>query len=203
MAHDEAAEEASRLGLLHLQQLAHLRIALLELELPVHETAVELLPLIETEAVAQLHADLGELLAVVHRRSLTDDVALVEVLLQREQQLAGIDGLDEVVRDLAADGLVHQLLLLALGHHDDGDEGAQLLDPLQCVQPREARHVLVEEDEVEVLRLHRIDGFVATQYGRYLVALILQKEDVGLEQVDLIVCPEDLIYFVAAHTLRR
>ena len=55
---------------------------MLQLYLPVHEATIELLPLLETEAVAHLGAELCELLTVVHRRGLTDDTTLVEVFLQ-------------------------------------------------------------------------------------------------------------------------
>ena len=168
-----------------------------------HEAAVEVLPFVDGEAVAHLRAELSELLTIVHRRGFADDRALVKVLLQGQQELIGVDGLDEVVGDLTADGLVHQLFLLALGDHDDGEEGAQLLDALQGIKACNPRHVLVEEDEVEVLGLYGFDSVGAAEDGRHFVALLLEEEDMWLEQIDFVVCPEDLIYFVAAHTLRR
>ena len=55
---------------------------------------------------------------------------MVEVLLQRQEELIWIDGLDQVIGDLPADGLVHQLFLFALSDHDDGHEGAKFFDSL-------------------------------------------------------------------------
>lgn len=203
VATDEAGEEASCFGLLHLEKFLHLWVAFLELELPVHQTAIELLPLFYREAVAHLSAELCELLPVVHHRGFVDDGALVEVLLQRQEELIWIDGLDQVIGDLPADGLVHQLLLFALSDHDDGHEGAKFFDSLQGVEARQAGHVFVEEDQVEGLALDGLDGIGSAQDGRHFVALVLEEEDVRLEQVDLVVGPKDLIDFIRIHDVRR
>ena len=44
----------------------------------------------------------------------------MDILLQGQQDLIGVDGLDEVVGNLLSDGLVHDVLFLALGDHNDG-----------------------------------------------------------------------------------
>ena len=60
--------------------------------------------------------------------------------------------------------------------------------------------MFVEEDEVEALVLYCIYCVIATKDRRYFVALALEEEDMGFEQVDFIVCPEDLIYLVCTHS---
>ena len=67
----------------------------------------------------------------------------MDVLLQRQQYLVGIDGLDEVIGNLLADGLVHDVLLLALGDHHDGHLWCNLLNALQGLQATESGHHLV------------------------------------------------------------
>ena len=74
---------------------------------------------------------------------------------------------------------------------------------LMGIQPGKPRHVLVEEDEVKGLALYGFDSVGTAEDGSYFVALLLEEEDMWLEQIDFVVCPEDLIYFVTAHTLRR
>ena len=68
--------------------------------------------------------DAAELRTVVGGGLLGHQLLLVHVLLDREQHLVGVDGLDEVVGDLRPHGLVHDVLLLALGDHDDRGCGA-------------------------------------------------------------------------------
>ena len=75
-----------------------------------------------------MHAYLGEVLLIARVGHLGLDGTLVEVLLEGEENLVGIDGLDEVVGYLGTDGLIHYILLFTFGHHDDGDGGVDFLD---------------------------------------------------------------------------
>ena len=84
-----------------------------------------------------------------------------------------------------------------------GRKGRSSLMRCRASRPVIPRHVLVEEDEVEVLGLYGFDSVGAAEDGGHFVALLLEEEDMWLEQIDFVVCPEDLIYFVTAHTLRR
>ena len=72
-------------------------------------------------------------------------LATVDVLLERQQYLVGVDGLDKVVGNLLSDGLFHDVLFLALGNHDHGQRGMQLLDALESLQTAKARHLLVKQ----------------------------------------------------------
>ena len=146
------------LALLHFQHLGHLRVGGAEFQFPTHEPLIDVGPVLPRPAVHDLHGQLLELLLIAALHGLRDDFAPVDVLLQREQYLVGVDGLDEVVGNLLSDGLVHDVFLLALGDHDDGHLRGDLLDALQGLQTAETGHHLVEHDEVE-------GAFAAFLYG--------------------------------------
>ena len=129
-------------------------------------------------------------MAVVGLRHLGHNFTLVDVFFQRQQNLVGVDGLDEVVGNLGPDGLVHDVFLLALGHHHHGQVGADVLDALQGFEPAQAGHVLVQQHQVEILLLTLLHGIVSVGQGRHLVSLLFQKYNMGLEHVDLIVHPK-------------
>ena len=67
-----------------------------------------------------MHGYLLEILLVLVLRHFVLYLMAVDVFLQGQQDLVGIDGLDQIVGNLLADGLFHDILLFTLGHHDDG-----------------------------------------------------------------------------------
>ena len=73
------------------------------------------------------------------------------MLLQGDENLVGVDGLYQIVGYLVADGLVHDVLLLAFGNHDYRDVGRRLFDAREGFEAGESGHVLVEDYKVEVL----------------------------------------------------
>ena len=178
------------LFLLHLQHLLHGRIGVAKFQLPVDEPAIDIGPVLPRTTVHDLQGYLLELLLVSALRLFGHQFLAVDVLLQRQQYLVGIDGFDEVVGYLASDGLVHDVLLLALGHHDDRHGGGYLLDALQGVESGESGHHLVEQHEVEVVLLTLLNGVRAVGHCYYFVAFLFQKEQVGLQQFHLIVSPK-------------
>ena len=97
------------------------------------------------------------------------------MLLQREQYLHRIDGLDEVVGYLGADGLVHDVLLFVLRHHDDGSLGLYVLDALERLKSCQTGHHLVEQHEVERLLLTLLDGVHAIAGHDDVVAFLFQQ----------------------------
>ena len=198
MLADELGEGVVRLGLLHLDHVGHAHLAALELQFPIDQLPVDINPVVGRERIVDQHTDAREILLITHRRRLGDDRVLVDVLLDRQEQLVGIDRLDQVVGDLAADRLVHDALLLALRHHDNGRIGRDLLDGRQCLEPREARHVLVEENNVERLLATAVDRVLPADDGRHLVTLLPQKQHVRLQQLNLVVRPK---YTVFLHLL--
>jgi len=64
-----------------------------------------------------------------------------------------------------------------------------LLDALQCLQSAQARHLLIEEHQVERPFTAQVDGIGAVAGASHLVAFFLQEDDVGLQQFHLIVYP--------------
>ena len=157
---------------------------------------IDLEPFIDGAGAVDLHAELAEVLLIGGLGHLVDYLALVDVLLERKQDLRGVYGLDEVVGDLGPDGLLHDVLLLALGDHDHGCRGGDFLDAAQCLEPAQPGHVLVEQDEVEGGLGAAVEGIVAVRYGLHLVAFLLEEEDVGLQELNLVVHPEQFVCIV-------
>ncbi len=161
-----------------------------QFDLPVHQFPVDGAPFVEVACVAQRRGDASELGAVVGRVAFGDELSGVDVFLYGKEHLVGVDRFDEVVGDLGADRLVHDVLLLAFGDHDDGGGGTQLLDRRQGFEPRHARHHLVEYDEVVDGGAHHLDRIGTVVACVYLVSLPSQEKNVRLEQIDLVVYPQ-------------
>ena len=85
------------LFLLHAQQVVHGTARRGQFEFPMHQPAVEFLPLVGGKLFAQLHADAPEVLAVAGLCHLLHNLALVYILFECEQYLLGVDGLYQVV----------------------------------------------------------------------------------------------------------
>jgi len=137
----------------------------------------------------QRRGDASELRTVVGGGLLGHQLLLVHVLLDREQHLVGVDGFDEVVGDLRAHGLVHDVLLLALGDHDHGGRGAHLLDLGEGFESRHAGHHFVEDDQVVGSFGSHVDRVVSVVAGVHLVPFPLQEQHVGLQQFDFVIDP--------------
>ena len=115
----------------------------------------------------------------------------MDVFLDRQEHLVRIDGLDEVVGDFRADGFVHDVLFFGLGDHHDGGRGGVFLDPGEGFESGHPGHHFVEDDEVEGFLLHHLDGVVAVVAGFDFVSFVLQKQEVGFQEFDLIVYPQN------------
>lgn len=76
-----------------------------------------------------------ELLSIVARCLFQDDLFVVEIFLYGEENLIGIDRLDEVIGYFVSDGLVHDVFFFALGDHDDGNLGIFHLDLAEGIEP--------------------------------------------------------------------
>ena len=129
---------------------------------------------------------------IVLRNNLGYDVALVDVLLERQQYLHGVDRLYQVVGDGFADGLVHDVLFFALGNHHDGGLRLYLLDALQCLKPGNAGHHLVKQNQVKRLTLTLLYGINAVAGNGDVIAFFLKKEYVGVKVFYLIINPKKL-----------
>ena len=105
----------------------------------------------------------------------------MDVLLDREQHLVWIHGFDEVVGDLRPDGLVHDVLLLALGDHDDRSSGAYLLDFRQGFESCHTRHHLVQDDEIVAAFRCHVDRVVSVVAGIDFVTFSPEEKHVGFQ----------------------
>ena len=161
--------------LLHLQHLGHLRVGSREFQLPAHQPLVDIGPVGPCATVHNLHGELLELLLIAALHGLGDDFLAMDVLLECQQDLVGVDRLDEVVGYLLSDGLVHDVFLLALGHHDHRGLWRYLLDALQGFQSAQSRHHLVEQHQVEGAVGTLLDGIGAIGDRHHLVAFLLQE----------------------------
>ena len=148
---DEFGESDVSLLLLHGEHFGHLAVGIAQFQFPFHESSVYLHPVAAGTAVHHLQCNLLVVLLVSALRHLGHDILLVDVLFQREQDLARVDGLDEIVGDFRPDSLVHDVFLFALGTHHNGSSGLDFLDLLQGLQTAQSRHHFIEEDEVEGL----------------------------------------------------
>ena len=83
--------------LLHLQHLGHLAVGATQLQLPVGELAVDVLPVFERLAVHNLHHQVLVVLLVAALGHLGLYLAPMYVLFEGEEYLVGVDGLDEIV----------------------------------------------------------------------------------------------------------
>ncbi len=163
----------------------------LQFQLPAYQVLIQINPLVEVEVVVEVHADFAELLLIAHRRFLVAEFLVFEVAFQRKQNLVRVHGLDEIIRYVRADCILHDAFLLALGDHHYGEIGIFALDDFECLDARNARHLLVQENNVEMALAHEVDGVGAVVGRNDLIAFLFQKHDMGLEEINLVIGPKD------------
>ena len=173
MLFDVFSKAAISLLLLHLQHLGHLRVGGTKLQFPAHQTLIDSCPVLPRTTIHNLHGQLLELLLVVGLHRLGDNLLTVDILLQRQQYLVGVNGLDEVICNLLTDSLVHDVFLLTLCYHDDRHLWCYLLDALQCLQTTKAGHHLVEQYQVEGALFALLNGVGTVGYRHHLVTFLL------------------------------
>ncbi len=114
----EAAEELVGFFLLRLEYVVYVVVLRCgEFQVPVDQFLVKFYPLVGVHTVGEAHTYVAELLLVAEGGLLAHQSACLGVLLDRKEYLVGVDGLDEIVGYLAAEGLVHNVFLFALGNH--------------------------------------------------------------------------------------
>ena len=191
VAAHEFAELLVGLGLLVGQHLFDALVGgFAQLDLPCRDLAVDRTPVLERVGHLQRRGDAPELRTVVGGGLLGDELLLVYVLFDREQHLVGVDGFDEIVGDLRTHGLVHDILLLALGDHDHGRRGAHLFDLGKGFEARHAGHHLVEDNQVVGAFRGHVYRVVSVVAGVHFIALLLQEQHVRFQQFDFVVHPE-------------
>ena len=65
-----------------------------------------------------------------------------------------------------------------------------LLDTLQCLQSAEARHLFIEQYQVEVPFSAEVDGVGTVAHRHNVVTLALQEQPLGLQLLYLIIYPK-------------
>ena len=164
---------------------------LLHLQFPIHQFAVQILPFLHGKAVGNAHGEVAERLLVIDRHLGGHEFFIVNVLLQTQQNLVGIHGFDEVIGDTGADGVLHNVFLLAFGNHHDGEMGVVFLQSFQGFQAAQTGHILIQKYDVHKLFLQNFKCFRAAERGDDLVAFGVQKQDMGLQQINLVVRPQN------------
>ena len=69
-----------------------------------------------------------------------------------------------------------------------------LVDEVEGLEAGDAGHVLVEEHEREGVAVEGVEGVAAVGDGGEVIAFGFEEEYVGLEEVNLVVCPENLVH---------
>ncbi len=155
-------------GLLFLHE-KHLFYALvgrfLELQLPTGDVFVHRYPLVEIEVVGQFHTNLAKLLLIFGSRLLVNQLFIVQITLERKQNLIGIDRFYKVIGYFTAYGVLHNALLLALGNHHHRKVGKLGLYLFQSLHSRNARHLLIKENNVETAVADLIQSLAAVNCG--------------------------------------
>ncbi|CAI8300035.1 MAG: Uncharacterised protein [Flavobacteriia bacterium] len=188
----KAGEEIIGLSFLHLQDLLHVSVfGLFQRDLPIDQFLVEFHPARPVAYFIEFHSDPSEGLLVVHIGLFVDQSALVQILLQAEQELVRIDRFDQVICDLSADGFLHNVFFLALGDHHHRQSGTDLLDLFQGFQTIHSRHVFVQKDQVVGFAAYLIQGVVPVVHCIDCVVFFAKEDQVGFEQFDLIIHPEN------------
>ena len=193
VAADELCKLEVSLLLLHLQHLPDLVGRVLELQLPAHEHTVDIDPFPHAPRLAYHHAETTEILLISRLSRLRYYLAMMDILLEREQYLSRIDRLYQIVSNLSTDSLIHDILLLALGHHHHGRRRRNLLNPIQSLQPREPRHILIEQDKVIVGSLAHLQSIVSIRSSIHRIPLLVEKEYMRLQQVYLVIYPKESV----------
>jgi hypothetical protein len=65
-----------------------------------------------------------------------------------------------------------------------------LLDQSKSLEAGESGHILVKDNEIEVLTVSEGESIAAVVGSDKFIALVAQEHQVGLQQVDLIVGPK-------------
>ncbi len=81
---------------------------------------------------------------------------VIDDLFETQQHLVGINRFDQVIGDLAADGIIHQVLRFIFGDHHHRDLLIDLFYFGQCFQTGNTRHGFIEQYNIERVIFHKI-----------------------------------------------
>jgi len=164
---------------------------LVKLDVIFAQAEVDIDPVLPFHPAHQAHGDLVEFGSIVARDAFAGDLAFLQDFFADEEDLAGVDRLGEIVVDLAADSLFHQRLLLVLGHHDDRQAGADILEFVERGEAVHAVEHFVEEDQIKVRIAHQFERVLGIGDRSDGIALLFQEQNMRPQQVDLVIDPQN------------
>ena len=187
---DPFGESGIGLGALVLNERTHGTV--LQFDIPFAERALDSLPFLYRRGRIDHIGYITPLLTVVLLYLLTDNRLLMDMRLEAQEYLAGINRLDQIIGYLLADSLLHDMLLFRFGNHNHRYFGMQTFDLLKRFQSRHSRHVLVQEDDTEsgMLMTENFQRILAVTGGNDFVVLLFQINNVRLQQVYLVINPK-------------
>jgi hypothetical protein len=162
-----------------------------EIDVPLRQLAEALDPAAPVEWTLPLELDRPESLDEVAGDRLLTDAGTLENARDRRQYLARIDRLHQVVAHVGAERLPERRVVLALRDHHHRKVRGQVAHLSIRLESALAGHLFVEQHEVECLAPEKFDGVLGVVRPVDLVALLPQEDPVRLEQLGLIVHPED------------
>src|SRR5687768_2694889 len=161
-----------------------------KVDVPAHQLVEPIYPPAPVEIGVALELDCAEALDEAARDRLLPDARTIENPRHHAQHLAWIDRLDQVVPDVGADRFLERGIFLALGDHHHRQVRRKLANIAVHLEPALARHLLVEEENVERPASKQLDRVVGVRRPLYGIALGAQKDAVRLEELTFIVYPE-------------
>ena len=164
-----------------------------------HEAPIYLNPVFPLAAIHNLHCYLLEFLLVARLSDLGYNLLAMNILFECEEYLIGVDRLNQIISNLRAYRLVHDVFLLALCHHHDGHGRSDILDALKGFKAVDARHHLVEEDKVETCLAAFLNGIIPIGDRNHIITFLFQKQYVGTEKLYLVICPQENSVFHTFH----
>jgi hypothetical protein len=185
-------ELAVHVGVQPLQRVVQAAlVGLGEIDVPAHQLVVALDPAAPVEVPVALELQRAEALDEAARDRLRADPRTVEDLRDDREHLARIHRLHQVVAHVRADRLAQRRVLVALGDHDDRDVGRDVAHLAVRLESAFPRHLLVEQEDVERAATQQLHGVVGVGGALDVVALGAEEDPVRLEQIALVVHPED------------
>ena len=115
----------------------------LQLDVPFAERTLDGLPFFDGRSRVDHIRDVAPFLTIVLLHLFCHDLLLMNMLLETQQDLARVNGLDQVIGYLLAYCLFHDVLLFGFGDHHYRHFGAQSFDLLQGLQTGHSGHVLI------------------------------------------------------------
>ena len=171
--HDKLGKLLISIRLLHLQHFLHRTVGLCQLQFPKHQLLIHLHPVVQISGIIDLHTDIPEVLLITRIGLVGLNRFLVQMALERQKYLVGINRLNQIIRNLCTNRLVHDILLLTLRHHHRRHGRIHLLDALQSFQTCQTRHVLIQENQVEVPFLAQVNRVLPIRSSHHLIIFLL------------------------------